>query len=79
MLVKNLYKRECSVLFVYFLLMKKVVLIFPDTERMTDFIFSNKIFQAEVDSKEFSLTAFLPDNEIMKACTVYEAMLLIPG
>ena len=62
----------------YFFRMKKVVLIFPDTEMMTDFIFSNKVFQAEVDSMEISLTAFLSDNETAKACNSYKAMLLTP-
>jgi hypothetical protein len=56
--------------------MKKAVLIFPDTQRMADFITSRNICNVEVNSKEQSLIAPLDDDDIIEACSDYKAHLV---
>lgn len=55
--------------------MRKVSLVFPDSSTLTDFIFTYKIHRAEVASAERKLTAVLSEEQIVVACTVYEAEL----
>jgi hypothetical protein len=55
--------------------MKKVVLLFPDTTSLADFIMSERINNAEVNSFEQTLVAPMIDTQITKAETVYGAIL----
>lgn len=55
--------------------MKRAVLIFPDTSSLADFLLSYQLSHAEVASGNRSLTAFLTDEQIVKACTQYGAVL----
>ena len=54
--------------------MKRVVLIFPDTTTIADFIVKQKVSNAQVDSIEQTLTSSLSDKQIAIAETVYKAM-----
>jgi hypothetical protein len=51
--------------------MQQVVIIFPDTEKIADFIMSRPIPRAEVNSREQTLTAPLEEDDIITACTEY--------
>ena len=73
--IRAIKKRMAFILWP-FLVMKKVVLIFPDIQTMTEFVLRNKIAHAEVNTREVSLTSFLSDNEIATACSWYNASLL---
>jgi hypothetical protein len=53
--------------------MKKVVLIFPDTLKMADFIIANNISNVIADSLEQSLTGEMTDDEIITACEEFDA------
>lgn len=53
--------------------MKKVVLIFPDTENMADFILNQEFQTAEVNSVEQTVTAIVTDLQLEVAQTVYGA------
>lgn len=55
--------------------MRKIVIIFPDTERMAAFIFDKGISGADANSGEQTLTAVLEDDEIIIACTEYDGHL----
>jgi hypothetical protein len=55
--------------------MKEVKLIFPDTRSMADFITKQDIGNAEVNSREQTVIAALPDNKIALAETMYGAIL----
>jgi hypothetical protein len=55
--------------------MQKVVLIFPDTIKLSDFIIKNQIGPVEVNTREQTLNAELEDEEILIACSEeYEAI-----
>ena len=56
--------------------MKKVLLSFPDTSSLTEFILLNKISHAEVNSKERSLVTYLEEEKIVTACTKFGALLM---
>ena len=56
--------------------MKKVLLSFPDTSSMSEFILLNKTSHAEVNSNERSLITYLEEEEIVKACTEFGALLM---
>lgn len=56
-------------------LMKQVVLIFPDTATLFDYIFAYEISNAEVNSRELSLTTVLTEEQIVLASTKYSAVL----
>jgi len=56
--------------------MRKVLLLFPDVSFMTEFIIANKISHAEVNSNERSLITFLGEEDIVKACTEYGALIM---
>jgi len=56
--------------------MKKVLLSFPDTSSMTEFILLNETSHAEVNSNERSLITYLDEEEIVKACTEFGALLM---
>ena len=56
--------------------MKKVLLLFPDMSSMTEFILLNDISHAEVNSTEKSLNTYLGEEEIVKACTEFGALLM---
>ncbi len=53
--------------------MKKVILIFPDTVRMAHFVITYSISNAEANTKELSLYAYLTEDQIALACTLYNA------
>ena len=55
--------------------MKKVVLKFPDTSHITDFILQHKVSNAEVNSIEQTLVAIMTDEQIVIAETEYGAIL----
>ena len=57
------------------LVMKKVVLIFPSTSNMADFILLYRIKGVLVSSSERSLSATLSEREIVIACTQFGAEL----
>ena len=59
-----------------------VVIIFPDTDKMSDFIIDRNISNAEANSRETSLIAPLAEDDILVACTKYEGHLntgLVPS
>jgi hypothetical protein len=60
--------------------MKKVVLIFPSTERLTDFVVEVQTKKAEVNSIEQTVTATITDWQLEMAQTVYGAVVrnLVP-
>ncbi len=55
--------------------MKKVLLRFPDSKTATDFITQYKIASAVVGTNPRFLTAILNHEQIVAACTKYEAIL----
>jgi len=55
--------------------MKQVVLIFPSTGSIADFISLNQVKGVLVDSVAQTLSAVLSDEEIAIACTHYGAEL----
>jgi hypothetical protein len=55
--------------------MKEVKLIFPDNMTLTEFVLKQKVNHAEVDSREQTLTAVMPDDKIVVAETIYGAIL----
>lgn len=54
--------------------MKKVILIFPDSATIADFVIIHGISNTEVNSKELTLTAFLTEEQIVIASTMYGAI-----
>jgi hypothetical protein len=54
--------------------MKRVVLLFPDTPSIADFIMAERVSHAEVNSLEQTLIASMTDNEVVKAETLYGAI-----
>jgi hypothetical protein len=57
-------------------MMQEIVLIFPDATTLIDFILQQKISNADVHSRELSLTVILSESQIKIACTKYGA---VPG
>jgi hypothetical protein len=57
--------------------MNKVVLLFPDTIALTEFLLLHRIAGAEVNTLERSLTCKLTDKQLLIACTKYQAQLQI--
>lgn len=57
------------------MLMKRVVLIFPDHLSIADFILTQKPQKAEVNSNEQTVTATLTVTDIEVAKQVYQAIL----
>jgi transposase-like protein len=55
--------------------MKKVVLKFPDTARMAEFILTYRIGNAETNTRQCTLYAHVTEMQIVIACTEYEALL----
>jgi hypothetical protein len=55
--------------------MKKAVLFFPDNASMAEFVIKEKVKQAELNSSEQTLVADMEDEEIIKAETLYGAVL----
>jgi len=55
--------------------MKQVVLIFPDTSAMADFLVREKISNAHVDSLEQTVTSTFTDKQISAAEKLYNAVL----
>jgi len=51
--------------------MRKVVIIFPDTEKIAQFILGKNISGAEANSGEQTVTAVLEDDDIITACAEY--------
>lgn len=57
--------------------MKKAVLIFPDTVRMSDFLMNYRVSNAEANSFELSLIAIMTQAKIQAACKRYKARLRV--
>lgn len=55
--------------------MRKVTLIFPDTNRIAEFLINYQIKHAEVISGSKTLKCIINDDELVKACTEYKAIL----
>jgi hypothetical protein len=55
--------------------MKKVMMVFPDTSSMADFILNECVSNAEVNSVEQTLVAPMSERQIVKAETAYGAIL----
>lgn len=55
--------------------MQKVVLIFPNTSSIADFITKYHVSRAQVDSLEQSLSAPLQEDEISSALADFDAIL----
>lgn len=53
--------------------MKRVVLVFPDATKMTEFLLTCRIAGAEINSIENSLSGILSEQQIQTACETYEA------
>lgn len=51
--------------------MKKVVLIFPDTTSIANFILKERVSNSEVNSNEYTLIGVLTDRQIVTAETFY--------
>lgn len=51
--------------------MKTVVLFFPDTKKMAEFILSQEIFQGEAYTREQSLIARLEEDSVITAILDY--------
>jgi hypothetical protein len=54
--------------------MERVVLLFPDTKRMADFIIAERISNAEVNSHERTLIASMMEKQKVKAEMLYGAI-----
>ncbi|HEX2605735.1 MAG TPA: hypothetical protein VHK91_00085 [Flavisolibacter sp.] len=54
--------------------MKRVVLVFPDTVTLTNYLLTCRVSGADVNSTEVSLTAILSDQQIQLACERFEAV-----
>ena len=57
------------------LTMKQVVLLFPDTAAIADFLIKEKISNAQVDSIEQTVTSKFTNKQISTAEKIYKAML----
>ena len=55
--------------------MRSVLLIFPDTKKLSEFLTEAEISNAEVNTGEKSLIAQLPDDQIQVACSKFDAFL----
>jgi hypothetical protein len=57
--------------------MNQVVLLFPDTIALTEFLLKHRISGAEVNTRERSLTCKITDSLVLEACTKYQAQIQI--
>ncbi|HEV7620461.1 MAG TPA: hypothetical protein VGO09_01940 [Flavisolibacter sp.] len=55
--------------------MNKLILIFPDTKQMADFVLQNSISGIEVNSKEQTVAGIFTEEEILVACEDHNACL----
>jgi len=55
--------------------MRKVVIIFTDIKKMSDFLLDQNISGAEVNSKEQTLIGVLDEDDIITACAEYDGHL----
>jgi hypothetical protein len=53
--------------------MKKVVLIFPDTASIADFVLSHQISNIIIGNLDCSIEGKIPEDKIVIACTRYKA------
>ena len=53
--------------------MNKVVLFFSDTEKMADFVISQKISHVEVDSREGTIIGILSNPQVQSAVELFDA------
>jgi len=58
--------------------MEKVVLLFPNTVSISNFLLQYRIAGLEVNSRERSVIGSLTSDQIMAACTQYNAYLKTP-
>jgi hypothetical protein len=54
---------------------RQAILFFPDTVRLTEFLLKHKVKNAEVNSSDVALRALLTEDQNVKACTEYRAVL----
>ena len=54
--------------------MYKVIVVFPDNIRLSEFLAERNLSYAEADSKHHSLTAPLSTEEITIACNDFEGL-----
>ena len=54
--------------------MKQVVLLFPNTSAISDFLINEKVTKVQVNSKDKTVTSKLTDKQITLAETLYKAM-----
>lgn len=57
--------------------MNKVILVFPNTSSLSDFIFQHRISGVEVSTCDRSLSGQVTDEQMLIACTQYQAQLTI--
>lgn len=55
--------------------MRHVSLLFPDTLRLADFVIMHPVGHSCVNSREKTLFTILSDEQIVLACTAYNAVL----
>jgi hypothetical protein len=53
--------------------MKRVVLIFPDTTRLSQFLLEKKVTKAIVNTSKKSLSGLIAEEQINEACKKYSA------
>lgn len=58
-------------------LMNKVILVFPNTSSLSDFIFKYRICGIEVSTRDRSLSGYISDEQVLTACAQYQAQLTI--
>jgi hypothetical protein len=56
--------------------MKRSTLIFPNSDKLFEFIISLDAASSETDSRSCTLTAWLTDQQIASACTQFGAHLV---
>jgi hypothetical protein len=54
--------------------MKRVVLLFPNTSAISDFLVNERVSKAQVNSTDKTVTSVLTDKQITVAETLYQAM-----
>jgi hypothetical protein len=59
--------------------MNKVVLFFSDTEKMADFVISEKISHVEVDSKEGTIIGMMSKPQVRSAVEQFDAFVKQSG
>ena len=56
--------------------MSEVILAFPSTNHIADFIVNYNLTSVEVDSRMLLVKGYLTEDELITACAEYEAKLI---